>query len=242
MRFMVPGSTQLKFRVTVCNSSGAATSGLTTASFPTPMVLITEGVSIATLTLSALASVGASFSSGGIFEYGVSGEYRIDASTNGATGIYGLTVPAGHTSGTLICESILVMDSTSAFMPSLVVQDNATTVRATNATLLNGTAAQTALLTAVNAQTGGTLTLATALSSTERNAIADAFLDRNMATGTDSTGRTPRNALRFLRNKVSLTVTPGSMTVYKEDDSTTAWTGVLTTSSTSSAITVIDPG
>lgn len=66
---------------------------------------------------------------------------------------------------------------------------------------------------------------------------ADALLDRNMATGTDSGGRTVRNALRPNRNKVDAS----TGTVYKEDDTTTAWTFTTTTDAAAQPITVIDP-
>jgi hypothetical protein len=60
-------------------------------------------------------------------------------------------------------------------------------------------------------------------------AIADAFLDRDMAVGTDSgsaTVRTVRQALRALRNR--FVVSGGTVTVYKENDSTTSHTAVVT--------------
>jgi len=74
-------------------------------------------------------------------------------------------------------------------------------------------------------------------------AIADAWLDRNMATGvdsgTDSTGvRTPRQALRSLRNKVSQAA--GIATVTKEDDTTASWTAALTTAA-GNPISGVDP-
>jgi len=71
---------------------------------------------------------------------------------------------------------------------------------------------------------------------------ADALLDRDMSTGTDSGSssvRTPRNALRALRNKVS--VSGGTVTVTKEDDSTTAWQAALTTDAAALPITGSDP-
>lgn len=85
---------------------------------------------------------------------------------------------------------------------------------------------------------------AAALGATERTAIADALLDRDMATGADNgansgaTGRTVRQALRFNRNKVS--VAAGTMTVTKEDDSTTSWTAAITTTA-GDPITTVDP-
>lgn len=71
------------------------------------------------------------------------------------------------------------------------------------------------------------------------NEQADAILDRNMATGTDSgspTVRTPRQALRMLRNKVDL---PNGK-VKKEDDTTDSWTFTSTTAP-GDPITTIDP-
>jgi hypothetical protein len=59
--------------------------------------------------------------------------------------------------------------------------------------------------------------------------IADGILKRKLDStgdGTDTTDeRTVRSALRAMRNKVS--VANGTMTVYKEDDATTSWTGTV---------------
>jgi hypothetical protein len=74
------------------------------------------------------------------------------------------------------------------------------------------------------------------------NDYADAFLNRDMATGTDSgsaTVRTVRQALRFLRNKWS--ISGSTLTVTKENDTTTSWTSELTTSGTAEPVTASDP-
>ena len=71
--------------------------------------------------------------------------------------------------------------------------------------------------------------------------IADAVLDRDMATGTDSgapTVRTVRQALRVLRNKAGIVA--GTLTVTKEDDTTTSWTAAVTTAA-GNPISEIDP-
>jgi hypothetical protein len=71
--------------------------------------------------------------------------------------------------------------------------------------------------------------------------IADGILDRNMATGTDSgstTVRTPRQALRAIRNKVGIAA--GTLTVTKEDDSTASWTAAVTTTA-GNPISEVDP-
>ncbi len=82
----------------------------------------------------------------------------------------------------------------------------------------------------VNCAAGGIVSGAHA--AAELNAIADANLDRNMATGVDSgtnstSVRTARQALRILRNKRS--VAAGTLTVTKEDDATSSWTAAVTT-------------
>jgi hypothetical protein len=80
------------------------------------------------------------------------------------------------------------------------------------------------------------------LTSSAQTSAADALLDRNMATGADNgstTVRTVRQALRFLRNKVS--ISGGTMTVTKEDDSTSSWTAAVTTDAAADPITAVDP-
>lgn len=70
-----------------------------------------------------------------------------------------------------------------------------------------------------------------AVSTTSANTIADTFLDRNMATGTDSgtsSIRTPRQALRALRNKWN--VSSATYSVFKEDDATLSWSGTVSAS------------
>jgi hypothetical protein len=70
--------------------------------------------------------------------------------------------------------------------------------------------------------------------------IADAVLIRDW---TDVVGSVPDrstlNALRFLRNKWS--ISGSTLTVTQEDDSTTAWTGNLTSNAAAEPITAIDP-
>lgn len=71
---------------------------------------------------------------------------------------------------------------------------------------------------------------------------ADTLLNRDMSVGTDSgspTVRTPRQALRALRNKMS--VSGSTLTVTKEDDTTASWTAALTTDAAALPITGIDP-
>lgn len=80
------------------------------------------------------------------------------------------------------------------------------------------------------------------LDGTARNAIADAILARDLGSGTNAgtaQERTVRSALRFVRNKWS--ISSGTLTVTREDDSTTAWTAPVTTNASAEPITGIDP-
>lgn len=85
--------------------------------------------------------------------------------------------------------------------------------------------AQTDNLPASPAATGDAMTL----ESGERDAVADAMLARDIGSGTNagsSEERTVRSALRFNRNK--FTIAGGVLTVYKEDDTTVAFTAAIT--------------
>jgi len=73
--------------------------------------------------------------------------------------------------------------------------------------------------------------------------IADTFLDRDMSDGVDNssnTVRTPRSALRQIRNKWS--INGSTITYTKEDDSTTSHTAALTGTTGADPITASDPG
>jgi hypothetical protein len=73
----------------------------------------------------------------------------------------------------------------------------------------------------------------------DANAFGDDLLKRDMSAISGESARSPLNALRVLRNKVS--VSAGTMTVTKEDDSTSAWTAAVTSTSGADPITAIDP-
>jgi hypothetical protein len=76
------------------------------------------------------------------------------------------------------------------------------------------------------------------LTATERNAICDAALVRDWTSVGAAAARSTFNALRFLRNKWS--IAGGTLTVTKEDDTTSAWTGAVTTAA-SNPVDSIDP-
>lgn len=68
---------------------------------------------------------------------------------------------------------------------------------------------------------------------------ADALLKRDWTEVSSEAARSVLNALRFLRNKWS--VSGSTLTVTKEDDSTTAWTAAVTGSEGATPISAVDP-
>lgn len=79
------------------------------------------------------------------------------------------------------------------------------------------------------------------LTSGERDSVADALLNRDMSTGTDTgstTVRTVRQALRFLRNK--WTISGGTLSVKKENDSTESWSATVTQTA-GDPVSTVDP-
>jgi hypothetical protein len=78
----------------------------------------------------------------------------------------------------------------------------------------------------------------TTISASIREAIADTLLGRTIA-GAANGGRTVTSALRALRNRV--TRVGATLTVFAEDDTTTAYTAALTTDTNAATITGVDP-
>lgn len=68
---------------------------------------------------------------------------------------------------------------------------------------------------------------------------ADALLTRDWTAVTGEAARSTLNALRINRNR--WVISGSTLTVYEEDDTTTAWTGPVTTSASADPITGVDP-
>jgi hypothetical protein len=105
-------------------------------------------------------------------------------------------------------------------------------------TATTGLGNQTANITGNLSGSVGSVTGAVGSVATAGNeAIADAVINRNIQGGSN-TGRTVRQALAALRNKV--VVSGGTMTVYATDDTASEWTASVTTTA-GNPITTIDP-
>lgn len=106
----------------------------------------------------------------------------------------------------------------------------------TGADGVNLLSATQASIDAIETDTG---TSGVVISAATANQVADALLNRDMSAVSDTTARSPLNALRFLRNKYSVSGT--TLTVTKEDDTTSAWTSTLTTDAGANPVTGSDP-
>lgn len=110
--------------------------------------------------------------------------------------------------------------------------DNLDAAMTTRLASASYTAPDNASIASILTQTG---TSGVVLSATTQNAIADAFLGRNVAGGSSS-GRLIKEALYVLRNKVDINLG----IVYQTDDSTPAWMFAVTTTA-GNPVSVIDP-
>lgn len=114
--------------------------------------------------------------------------------------------------------------------PTTSVGLSGTTVAAVTVATNNDKAGYT--VTTVSDKTGY------ALSAAGNTAAADALLTRDMSAVTEGSGRSPLQALRILRNKWTLAA--DTLTVYKENDSTTSWSAATTTT-VMNPINSVDP-
>ena len=79
---------------------------------------------------------------------------------------------------------------------------------------------------------------AAALAQNAAQEVADECLNRNLAGGGSGGARTVQDSLRVLRNRRAISA--GTLTVYQEDDATSAWTAAVTTAA-GNPISEIDP-
>jgi len=79
----------------------------------------------------------------------------------------------------------------------------------------------------------------TFLGETTLNAVVDAIFKRDLSAITGEAARSLLNAVRKLRNKWA--ISGSTLTVYKEDDTTSAFTEALTTAAGADSITASDP-
>lgn len=159
------------------------------------------------------------------------GKVVLSGETHTSAVIPTVTTLTGHTAQT--GDSFARIGATGSGLTSLATQASVDAVDNFIDTEIAAIKAKTDLIPAAPAAVGD---IPTAIQN------ADTLLDRNMATGTDSgspTVRTVRQALRFLRNKWSISA--GTLTVTKEDDATASFTATVTTDAAAVPIIGNDP-
>lgn len=176
-------------------------------------------------------------------------ELAADAVSEIAGAVWDITLAShltGGTTGNALNAAGSAGDPWSTALPGAYSAGSAGYIMGTN---LNATvssrlasASYTAPLDA--AGTRSAVGLASANLDTQLDALptatenADALLKRDWSSVTGEAARSVLNALRFLRNR--WTLSGGTVTVYKEDDATTAWSGSAATAA-SDPVSSIDP-
>lgn len=100
---------------------------------------------------------------------------------------------------------------------------------------LSGTTTGTVNLYGVAGEISDSTTAATVTDDT----VVPGLLKRDMSSIAGEASRSLLNAIRFIRNRFKLT--GNTLTVYKEDDSTSAWTSTVSTTSGVDPVTESDP-
>lgn len=215
--------------------------GLTVAAVSGAVGSVTGAVGSVTGSVGSVAAGGiaaASFAAGAIDATAIAAnaigasELAADAVAEIAAGVWGDTVAGDFTVAASVGKSVM----------NGVALGTGLTVAAVSGAVGSVTGAVGSVTGAVGSIAAAGI-IAGAHAAAELNAIADAILDRNMATGTDNgtdstVVRTVRQSLRRNRNKEAIAA--GTLTVYKEDDTTASFTAAVTTAA-GNPVSVVDP-
>ena len=232
--------------------AGTATGAITSSSFAAGAIdasaIATDAITSAELSATAITEIAA----------GVWDEAYASHTTAGTFGkLMDLLRKANLTTEATVSASGAPANSSSFFRTSLTGADNFYN----NQEILftSGTLTGQSAVISVYTSTNGTVQLSDSMTTTPtagdsfvvlgthvwtREQIADGFLLRLLdrsgnGTGSTSNERTVLSALRYLRNKIDISAS--TMTVTTEDDTTTAWTAALTTTSGLNPVTTVDP-
>lgn len=149
-----------------------------------------------------------------------------------------MDVSVGAMAANVMTAAAAAADLTTELQSGLATASALSTVDANVSAILDDTGTDGVIVASIAANAVS----ASALATDAVSEIADGILNRDMSTGTDSGSasvRTMRQALRFLRNKWSISGT--TLTVTKEDDTTASWTSEVTGTAGADPITASDP-
>jgi hypothetical protein len=237
----------------VTTVNGLAANVITAASINADA--ITDAKVAADVTIASVTGAVGSVAAGGITAASIAAdaigasELAADAVTEIAGAVWDIAIAShltGGTTGEALNAAGAAGDPWTTTLPGAYSAGSAgyiigTNVNATVSSRLP-TASYTAPLDAAGVRTA--VGLASANLDTQIDALptatenADALLKRDWSTVSGEAARSMLNAMRFLRNKWSISA--GTLTVTKEDDATSAWTGAVTTTA-GDPVSTIDP-
>lgn len=226
---------------TVTNLTNAPTAGdltatmkasvTTAATAATPTALLTSGTGTGQVTLSS-----------GILAANVNGDLTSTMKTSVTTAATAATptvllTPGTSTGQVTLAAGVLTANANGDLTATMKTSVTTAATAATPTVLLTpGTSTGQVSLTSgvlVSSLSGDlTSTMKTSVTTAVPTAAvnAAALLKYDVSTITGEADRSLLNAIRFIRNKWTSTI--GTLTVYKEDDSTTAWTATVSTDGT----------
>lgn len=172
---------------------------------------------------------------------GASADKNSGGGTHRVNGVYGLTFDATDTATVGELEvSVVVSGAVPVHKTFFVVEEAVYDVMyAANAT------GNVAAITAIQAKTDqltfttANVVDASATVSSISNSAIDSIFKRDLSAVSGEAARSLLNAVRFLRNRWFTSA--GTLTVTKEDDTTTAWTASIVSTVGASPVTSIDP-
>lgn len=145
-------------------------------------------------------------------------------------------IPAALVGGLMSSDVTAVSTDTTAADNLELMYDGTGYTHATAPASVSALATVDANVDLILADTG---TDGVVISAATANQVADALLKRDFSAVSGESARSALNALRFLRNKWS--ITGSTLTVTEEDDSTPAWTGTVSTDAAADPVTGNDP-
>lgn len=243
---IMPGSPSVSLIVFISDSTsaeGLGKTGLTYSSSGLTCYYARPGAIAQSVTLAYLASPTAAWVSGGFVEISAAnmpGLYRFDvppaAITTGARSVVVMLKGATGMSPVLL-EIDLRAEIDVRYWKGTVAPNNSGDTFTYLPTYTNQVLAAIAAMRGADDDTLKTISDHLDVLPTS---TTDAMLlrDWEAVTGTVP-DRSTLNALRFLRNKWA--ASGGTLSVYKEDDETVAWTALLTTNANPAAITGVVP-
>lgn len=243
---IVPDSTSQTVYVKITDALGQPKTGLAYNSSGATGVYIRQGANATTFSLATLSFANSAWSSGGFKEVDATnapGFYRLDipnaALVSGVSQVYYTVVMTGY-----LCSIITIDLQATSSDAANIAAIKAVTDTLSLAAIAEGVWDES-LSGHSTAGTAGKVVSDIEVDTTaiQAQAFADSLTETLLKYDWDGlTGEAARsvlNALRTLRNKNSITGT--TQTIYKEDDSTTAYQMTLTTSTSTDVITGVTP-